>query len=406
VGKINIFSVLLCVIIILVGVFWGAYDYKNDYQISWIEIKQGLFNTSVNQSVETIIPSVRTEKSKTPVVSSVIKPVSATASDQFVESVLNEAEKYYNQLRFLEALLELKSLVDNVPVSLFDRYKDLKHKNETFLGIITDISLTETAADNLVEIKLADGNVISGTLLSEKYEYIIVQVNGKEITYRRPQILSYKKLNLQERQQQLLNEYRNKRVQLEADPAALQYVNIAIFCYRNQLNNYVLELLGKALQKDGQLLNTYREDKARGLYEDYHDLRKSGSYDKAEVIRERLLTKYPETKYAHMIKNGLQENEVGLQKNEVSPQGNESRLKAQSGDKYFEEGKKHLENTFKRGPDYEQEGKAATDDFRKALEFYEAARNIMPGSEINNKISKTNQCLLMCMQQFRRSGQK
>ncbi len=106
------------------------------------------------------------------------------------------------------------------------------------------------------------------------------------------------------------------------------------------------------------------------------------------------MKRYPETKYARWIKQG---KSINL----VRPKVN---LKTEEGDKYFEEGKVHLRNTFKRGPDFDTENKAAVKVFHQALACYQEVQILDPENiKIHKKIREVNQCLVLCRQQTRKS---
>lgn len=386
-----IWFLCLAVLGVLLGLIWGVYDYKIEYNLTTQEVINGLLGGTESstplppQPSEIVSPALT---SKT-INSKPTSPVSVIAP------ILSDAQKLYEQLCFQEAQVKLEVLVDKVHGGLAPRYYELKQKCDVFSGLISEMAPGERLPlEGFTQIQLTNGSVVKGYWVAETEDTIILKVDKEEVPYPRDLIDEHKKFSREERYQQLFDEYQQRLNQLGQDVSIVEQVKLGVFCYKHQLNEYGLGLLEKALHQDPDLLNTIREKKAHELYEAYQYLLGCDLKDRAEPIKKSLLEKYPETKYARWIKQGKTLNVVPPK----------ARIKTEEGDKYFEQGKVHLRNTFKRGPEFDKENKAVAEALRQALECYREAQILDPQNiELQNKIREVNQCLMLCRQQTRKT---
>ncbi|MFC1524813.1 hypothetical protein ACFL5I_00325 [Planctomycetota bacterium] len=386
-----VWFLLVSILAVLVGVSWGFYEYQTEHSLTIQEVIDGLFNGAPRQ----------TKSSCPPPIAAPFVPVSKTVTSKptlplaVIESVLSDAQKLYEQLRFQEAQVKLAVVADKIHGELAPRYYKLKGKCDIFARLIADMAPGEILPlEGFTEIKLTNGSIVTGFWVTRTEQTIILNVEGDEIPYPRILIADYKKFTCEDRYRQLTQEHQRRLSQLANEAPVLEYVCLSLFCYKHQMNEHALKLLEEALKRDPELLNTVRQDKARGLYEAYQYLAVRNQQERAELLKKRLLKSYPETKYARWIKQG---KSINLVRPKV-------KLKTEEGDKYFEEGRVHLRNTFRRGPDFDTENKAAVEVFHQALACYQEAQILDPEDiEIHKKIREVNQCLVLCRQQTRKA---
>lgn len=386
-----VWFLLVSVFAVFVGMAWGFYEYQTEHGLTTQEVIDGLFNGAFR----------KTESSCQPPIAAPFVPVSKTVTTKptlplaVIETVLSDAQKLYEQLRFQEAQVKLAVIADKIHGELAPRYYKLKEKCDIFARLIADMAPGEIVSlEGFTEIKLTNGSIVTGFWVTRTEQTIILNVEGNETPYPRILIADYKKFTREDRYRQLTQEYQRRLNQLANQAPVLEYVCLSLFCYKHQMNEYALKLLEEALKRDPDLLNSVRQDKARELYEAYQYLAVRDQQERAELLKKRLLKRYPETKYARWIKRG---ESINLVKPRV-------KLKTEEGDKYFEEGKVHLRNTFKRGPDFDTENKTAVKVFHQALACYQDAQILDPENiEIHKKIREVNQCLVLCRQQIRKS---
>jgi hypothetical protein len=81
----------------------------------------------------------------------------------------------------------------------------------------------------------------------------------------------------------------------------------------------------------------------------------------------------------------------------------EAQILVDDGNKYYDQGIIHLQNTFKKDKTFDKENELAIENFRTALAKYLEAENIDPDSLwLRNRIRETNSNLVTCRKQARR----
>ncbi|MFH0888523.1 MAG: hypothetical protein V1871_04875 [Planctomycetota bacterium] len=75
----------------------------------------------------------------------------------------------------------------------------------------------------------------------------------------------------------------------------------------------------------------------------------------------------------------------------------------EEGNRFYDEGVKHLQNTFKKDSTFDKENNIAIEKFREAMKIYLKAEEIDSESQwLMNRIRDTNQNLVTCRKQSRR----
>lgn len=326
-----------------------------------------------------------------------VKTAPPTLEGKAAETVLTAAEKLYHDALFQAAADKAQTLVSSSDRAIADRAASLAGRARACAEVLDDISESErTSAANIVDVVLMSGNPMRGTLLSD---------TPGEVTIRRPGGIVFKlsksrvkevvKLDSKTISEGLEAELASRLKKLSA-PAATDYYDLAVYCYKNRLDARVGELLEKALDKDHNLAQSLRQVKAKNVYEAYVWFTGRHNQKEAKRVQDLLLAKYKDTEYAKMLQDTITEvastqkaggadpetkgddagggDAGGGESHAPTPGGSAATREAvEQANKLYDEGMAHFEKSEPGAPNRREENKEAYQCFNKALDLYEQA---------------------------------
>ncbi|MEK7450211.1 MAG: hypothetical protein AAB019_12115 [Planctomycetota bacterium] len=424
---------MLALLIIVIGFAWGIYQYRSQHGFNTGEIIEGIktsFGLTESPEPEPVIsvslehqpdpkdPSKSTSEGKLPEPASVT-PIDVTPKYDLeagiAGKIIKEAEVFYQQLDWPKALKKLEPVLGSkVEPGMMSQGKELKNKCQTFWELLSDITPEEMSPlNNWVKIRLNHGVQMEGQLIKETGQGLRVRLNNFETEIPATQISSYQKLTPAERRIQLKKEREKKLAVFGPEPTAYQYYETGVFCYKNQLMDEVVPLLEKAWEKDKNILTTVKDEQARSLYESYLFFKENNSKDKMVESLRKLEEKFPQSKYVALVKKrGNASVDKPNPVLEPAPvvisatlTDNEAQTIIKQADEYYEEGLVHLQKTFERGPDFDEENNLALSSFRDAIKLYEQALQNKPKDAwLQNRYNETIQCVMTARKQKRLSS--
>jgi len=375
----NTFSLLaLCLIMIIVGVSWGIYEYAAAHHLTVVEVETIIKKYFAPPPPRVVKPPAPVKPPTPPVPSRpvtptppapvVVRPVPPLPPPQMTAEeacqMIDQAEEDYKRLRFLDASANLTLVLKaHLSPELTERAVELNKKCLTFNEVIQSIPKDEMKDLNgMVSIQYTSGQTIVARLLEEKRDHIKVKRQILEKTISIKEIHRYTKLSPEDYQNILMENYQ-KRVNRLHNPTAEDYYQLALECYKDHLYPQALAMLELVWAKDKDLLE-------------------------------------PTT-----AANNNQDN--GLNPNNNSPlllpiPTAEVGQKRAEADKYYNEGKEHLEKTFDKGPDFDKENEEALKCYRKAMELYRGIQAARPDDDsLDARIEEIGNALIYIHKQTR-----
>lgn len=348
---------------------------------------------------------------------SVLKP--ALLPEVLVKEIIKEAEVSYAQLDFDGALKKIERFSGKeIPTPYVTQADKLKQKCLTFKELVAEISPKEmTSFEQRVEITLITGIMLEGQLIEETDNSLRIKTGYTERELALgTEVASYRKVTLQEYQAKLRREYEKRRQGLKGNALAQDYYQLALYCYKNRINDGALEMLETAWDKNPALVQIIREDKAKRLYISYQLLVENNLLKSAERVKTKLKEKYPDSKYLGLMQMSPVQSSPGKPSSQPPPSEPSDRpapvelpvisktaepdkskwsKQIEEAEHHYEEGRVHLEKTFERGPDFKRETERASECFRKALKIYQELESTNPGDRsITTQIEEITRLLI------------
>ncbi|MBI4833291.1 MAG: hypothetical protein HY811_00500 [Planctomycetes bacterium] len=289
-------------------------------------------------------------------------PITPKMDSETAQKILTDAETDYKLLRFETASAQLNKVLKGEPTpELIQQAIELNRKCIAFNRLLKPITLDDmTDLSGMVKMKLANGQEIVAKLLDESNSSVRVNYQGMEKTYLIREISNYTKLSGEDYKKLLQTEYEKKLIRLDK-PTAMDYYRLAVFCYKGQLYNDSLNMLELAWEKDENIADAVGGTKPAPPPDD------------------------PPPPEPTVDLTGLD--------------GKEQIALAQ---KYYAEGKEHMENTFDKGPDFDKENENARTAFKKSLEIYRKLQEKKPDDDtLALRIEEIEKSLIFIRKQTR-----
>jgi tetratricopeptide (TPR) repeat protein len=358
---------LLTLLFASAGFIWGVSEYSlnngipTPVAVNAIMVYLG-FQRDKNAPVEKPEPPKPPEPDKPHKPPESPKPPSPhRMTVEAAQKILSDAEADYKLLRFESASGQLTKVLKGEPTpELTQQAIELNKKCIAFNRLIKPIRLEDmTDLSGMVRMKLSSGQEIVARLIEEGNSSVRVNHQGMEKTYQLKEISSYTKLSAEDYKKLLKTEYEKKLIRFD-NPSAMDYYRLAIFCYKGQLYDESLNMLELAWEKDEAIADLVSGDKPVPQTDD---------------------PKPPEP----IDLSGLDDKEqIAL------------------AQKYYAEGKDHLENTFNKGPDFDAENEKARNAFKKSLEVYREIRKNKPNDDtLALRIEEIEKSLIFIRKQTR-----
>ena len=365
--KKNIIAFLICLLFIAIGVGWGIYDYsaKNGMSIQdVINVVNAYFKPKpepkpiVKPQPTVVTPAETKPKPPIEIKPTVITPPKPAMTLNAAQELLAQAESEYKNLNFEEAMNTAGKVISANPSPIITKQAaDFNRKCVVFNSALKDIK-KEEIKQGMVEIHYSNGQSSMAQLLDETKTGIKVNENGIEKEIPLSGLSRYTKLTNDDYLAKMRGDYQKKLSRL-TNPTAKDYHQMAISCYKKQLDPEALALLELAWEKDEKYLAAA-----------------SGA---------------PESAIVNPAEN----------KNPPSTATNaEFTKRLKEAESLYHQGKEHLEKTLYKGPDFDDENQLAKDTFKASLEIYRQLREIKPNNTaIQAKIDDIEYCLMAIRKQ-------
>jgi len=254
-------------------------------------------------------------------------------SVEVAQQIIAEAEDDYKQFNFNSSTDKLKKVIKANPSPVLAKQAvDLSHKCDVFNKLIKNMHRDDMSDLNgLVEIQFNAGQPIIAKLIEERETSITVKQDETEKEIPLKEINRYTRLTQEEYRGKVRAEYQ-KRLSRLSNPTAKDYYQIALYCYKEQLNEEALSMLELAWGKDEQFLAS--------------------------------------------LSSNLSEQPLV-----AGNQNAETKKQLAQADEYYKKGKEHMDKVLNKGPDFDKENELANESFNSALEIYQKLQPVVGGLE-------------------------
>jgi hypothetical protein len=379
--KKKIIAFFVCLLFIAIGFGWGIYEYSSKNGLSIqdvINVVSAYFKTKPEpkptaKPEETVVKTVES-KPKPPIeikptvipngIPYGITPPKLAMTLEAAQELLSQAETAYKKMDFDGAMNTAKKVISANPSPIITRQaSDLNRKCTVFKSTVKDIK-KEEVRQGMVEIQYSNGQSSLAQLLGETKTSVKVNENGIEKEIPLSNLSRYTKLTNDDYLAKMRGDYQKKLSRL-TNPTAKDYHQLAINCYKKQLNPETLAMLELTWEKDEKYLVSVS----------------GATLDTTEQpITTSTINKNPppvlnETEFAKRLKEA---------------------------EALYEQGKEHMEKTYDKGPDFDSENKKARDTFRASLNIYTQLREMNPDDkDIEAKITDIEYYLVCIRKQSR-----
>lgn len=449
------FFLFLCLLAVAGGLGWGIWEYKQEHPASPATVVDGLKPSPVAQKPGDTTPKPPDNGTKPPDPKvtppdpgpKVPPQPEIKSSDAGLLALVEEGQRLYREASFAAAKKKfLQALSGKLSAEDRRRIETLQQNASMFQALVDQVNPNDILpVDNRAIVYLENGGEIAGVLVKEGSDYVDIRKDSGVVGhFAQIQIKRVEKLSKDFVLAALEKEYKSKVESMPSKPTGFDYYEVAVFCVKNQLSEHITALLEEAVKRDRNVMQAATETKAKLVYNVWQYATKKGNKELAEQKKQELLAKYPDSRYAGLIRNqvastdkpkpppdnppvkppdnppvkppdnppdnppvkppvkppdtgGTTENPDG-----GGPMPKFSNPKVGSlvekGNRAYDEGMIHLEKSFDdKTPDRDGENLKALALFKEACANYEAASDLDPNNAwLNERYQRASENRVMC----------